>query len=178
MGDYDQYYPLRHPSLHHHKFGYHLRTPGTSAALHASVTSVQVAARACALHDDDAVLVSVSANPTYKIGIRYRGNELVIEPDGYWGSLQYDPIAVEAARAFREDLISTKPYWDDDPVWFDRLQPHEPAVHGAAARYVLGQWPRITDFANMLVTHGGALNAPDIAIMPPLPTVDAGTEPV
>lgn len=173
MTSYDDFYVLRHRSLRVvHRFGFQLFGPSAPAALAASVTAVQVAALACAIHDDGADLVHVNADPARAVGVSFNGKAPSIDPERYWENHMADPLVVEACCALLAEFAEAASHWIGDETWAERLQGTSPDEGGTAARYVKAQWPRITDLASRLLIEEGTLRAPDINLLPALPGSD------
>jgi hypothetical protein len=178
MTTYDDFYVLRHRSLRvAHQFGFQLLGPSSPAALAASVTAVQVAALACAIHDDGAELVHVNADPAKAVGVSFKGKAPSIDPERYWENHMVDPLVVEACCVLLAEFTEVTPHWIGDETWAERLQGTTPDEDGTAARYVRDQWPRITDLASRPLIEDGTLRAPDINLLPALPGSDRSESP-
>lgn len=143
---------------------FELYAPDDAADLTIAMLSIQIAARACAIHDEGATVLTVVSHPDRHPGIGYLG-ESDYDSDAHGRNSMRDPIMIAAARHYIGELTLT---WDEGVDWADEALPDEALPeHPESSRYVRDQWPRITDLAYQLLRHGGALRYPHI--MPPLP---------
>jgi hypothetical protein len=149
------------------RFGNRVWEPSGIPQLAAVLLSVRMAARACAVHDEGAVVVTLVSNPDRRIGIGFCGHS-TYDPNG--SSMRSDPVMVEAARRYLRELTLD---WVDGDDLESRmgLPGYDPDLHAEAAAYVAAQWPRIIDLTRQLLQYAGAINDPEI--MPPFTTEDS-----
>ncbi|GAA1659286.1 hypothetical protein GCM10009830_00330 [Glycomyces endophyticus] len=147
--------------------GFPLYDPPDATGLGIAMLAVQIAARACAIHDEGATITQVVSHPEHRPGIGYIG-ESDYDPDVHGRSALRDPVMIAAVREYSGELTRS---WIDAPLMLDELAEGDlEPEHPEAVAYVRAQWPRIAGLAQLLLGHGGVLHDPQI--MPPLPDTD------
>jgi hypothetical protein len=165
MAPQDRHHRFRVDRISDHAYGFRIEHPPNAASLNATILSLQIAARACALHDEGVTVTRIVSHPRRKPGIAFTG-ESGYDAADYGRDAARDPVMVEAARRYLEHLSVT---WTSGPgLAAAQPPPHDVDPHGLASAYVRSQWERIAYLAQQLIDHEGVLSDP--VIMPPFST--------